>query len=38
LPTLLIISMSDSEMFLRTLVLAIMTTGFIIARYIANSL
>ena len=38
LPTLLMISMTDCEMFLRTLVLATVTFGFIVARYVANSL
>jgi hypothetical protein len=38
LPTLLIISVNDSEMFLRTIILAVTTFAFIVARYIANTL
>ncbi|WXG43074.1 MAG: hypothetical protein WED04_03265 [Promethearchaeati archaeon SRVP18_Atabeyarchaeia-1] len=37
-PTALVISMLDTEIFVRILMLGILTVGFAVARYIANSI
>lgn len=37
-PTALLISINDYQTFMRTITLAILTFGFIVARYVANSI
>jgi hypothetical protein len=37
-PAALLISINDYQTFMRTLTLAILTLGFIVARYVANSI